>query len=68
MDWLTVRVHDRAALQTYTHAWAGACAVAIRMVPSPPQAFDVLLRDAYDRDFQHRYHQEHPNEGRIRRR
>lgn len=67
-DWLTVRVHDREALQTYTHAWAGACAVAIRMMPSPPDAFDLLLRNAYDRDFLHRYHQEHPNEGRIRRR
>jgi hypothetical protein len=67
-DWLTVRVHDREALQTYTHAWAGACALAIRMMPGPPDAFDLLLRNAYDRDFLHRYHQEHPNEGRIRRR
>jgi hypothetical protein len=67
-DWLTVRVHDRTALQTYTHAWAGACAVAIRVMPKPPDAFDMLLRTAYDRDFLHRYHQEHPNEGRIRRR
>jgi hypothetical protein len=67
-DWLTVRVHDRAALQTYTHAWAGACAVAIRTMTRPPEAFDLLLRNAYDREFMHRYHQEHPNERSNRRR
>jgi hypothetical protein len=61
-DWLTVRVHDRAALGTYTHAWAGACALGIKCLPQPPANFDRLLRDAYDRDFLHRYHQEHPNE------
>jgi hypothetical protein len=62
-DWLTVRVHDRAALQTYTHAWAGACALGIRIMPNPPAAFDLLLRQAYDRDFMIRHRREHPTEG-----
>jgi hypothetical protein len=67
-DWLTVRIYDRAALHTYTHAWAGACALGIRMMPNPPVAFDMLLRDAYDRDYLTRYHREHPHEGRNRER
>jgi hypothetical protein len=67
-DWLTVRIHDRRALQSYTHAWAGACALAIKVMPDPPEPFDLLLRDAYDREFLHRYHQEHPKEARSRRR
>jgi hypothetical protein len=67
-DWLTVRIYDRAALHTYTHAWAGARALGIRMMPNPPVAFDRLLRDAYDRDYLTRYHREHPHEGRNRER
>lgn len=67
-NWLTVRVHDRAALQTYTHAWAGACAVGMQIMPRPPAAFDLLLRDAYDRDFMSRYRRDHPQDSRSRRR
>jgi hypothetical protein len=57
-DWLTVRVHDRAALETHTHAWTGAVALAARCMPGVTTNFDQLLRDAFDRELAHRYRDE----------
>lgn len=57
-DWMTARVHDRAALQVHTHAWAGACALAGRCMPGVSMGFDQLLRDAFDRELAHRYRDE----------
>jgi hypothetical protein len=57
-DWLTVRVHDRAALETHTHAWAGAVALAARCMPGVTANFDQLLRDAFDRELAYRYRDE----------
>jgi hypothetical protein len=63
-DWMTVRVHDRPALEANTHAWAGMCALAIKHLPGNAPNYDRLLRNGYDRDFLQRYNREHPNEGR----
>lgn len=60
-DWLTVRVHDRAALETHTHAWAGACALAAQWMPGPMASFDRLLRDAFDRELAQRYRDDPPS-------
>jgi hypothetical protein len=57
-DWLTVRVHDRSALETHTHAWAGAVALAARCMPGVTTNFDQLLRDAFDRELAYRYRDE----------
>jgi hypothetical protein len=59
-EWLTVRVHDRPALETYTQAWAGACALAQTVMSPPVPTFDRLLRDAFDRDFAHRNRDSEP--------
>lgn len=58
--WLTVRVHDLPALQTYTHAWAQACAVGLQVMVHPAPSFEQLLRDAYDREAVRRYERDHP--------
>jgi hypothetical protein len=63
--WLMVRVHDLPALQTYTHAWAGACALALRVMPNPPPTYDRLLRDAFGKELAHQYTQDHPNQRRT---
>jgi hypothetical protein len=59
-DWLTVRVHDRPALETYTQAWAGACALAQNTMVHPVPTFDRLLRDAFDRELAHRSRDDTP--------
>jgi hypothetical protein len=64
-NWLTVRVHDLPALQTYTQAWAGACALGLRVMPKPPPTYDRLLRDAFGKELAHQYQLEHPNERRT---
>lgn len=61
-DWLSVRIHDLPALQTYTQAWAGACALGQRVMPNPPPTFDQLLRVAFDKELTHQYQLEHPND------
>jgi hypothetical protein len=60
-NWLTVRLHDRPALEAYTQAWAGACALAQRVMPNAPPTFDRLLRDAFDRELAEQY-RDHPAE------
>jgi hypothetical protein len=64
-DWLTVRVHDLPALQTYTQAWAGACALGMRVMPKPPPRFDYLLRDAFGREAFQQYTRDHPDDRRT---
>jgi hypothetical protein len=64
-NWLTVRVHDRAALGVHTEAWAGACAIGQQLMHHPPPTFDRLLRDAFDREFAH-HHRDDPSSGRGR--
>lgn len=45
---LTVRVHDLAALEAHTRAWAVACALGARHLHTPPPAFGRLLDSARD--------------------
>jgi hypothetical protein len=45
-SWLTVRVHDRIALETYTQAWSLASAVGGRLLDPAPPPFAQLVRDA----------------------
>jgi hypothetical protein len=66
-DWLTVRVHDRSALETHTHAWAGAVALAARCMPGVTTNFDQLLRAAFDRELAYRYRDEPTPSRRTRR-
>jgi hypothetical protein len=65
-DWLTVRVHDRAALQVYVNAWTAAC--ALLDAPAEPTALEELVRDATSRGFIHRCHLPHSTKSGNRRR
>lgn len=47
-EWLAVRVHDIPALDSYTRAWAQACALGGRVLRTPPVPFAELLRNARD--------------------
>jgi hypothetical protein len=59
-DWLTVRIPDQPALQTYTQTWARACAWAAQNMPNPPPVFDRLLRSAFEKEFTRQYREDHP--------
>jgi hypothetical protein len=58
--WLTVRVHDLPALQTHVHAWATACDLGQRLLPTPPLTFDRLLTNAQMVHTAHEYGLDHP--------
>ena len=58
-DWLSIRVHDIPALETYTQAWAAACALGARVLRTAPVPFDRLLGNARDSELARRYHLDH---------
>jgi len=49
-SWLTVRVHDVAALTVHTTAWAQAAALGRSVFQTPPVPFNALLEQARFRD------------------
>jgi hypothetical protein len=54
-NWLTVRVHDRRALEVYTQAWSAACALAIKVMPGAVPSFHQLLHTAYGREYERQW-------------
>jgi hypothetical protein len=58
-DWLSIRVHDIPALETYTQAWATACALGQKTLRTAPVPFDRLLGNARDGELTRRYHLDH---------
>ena len=58
-DWLSIRVHDVPALETYTQGWAAACALGAQVLRTAPVPFDRLLGTARDSELVRRYHLDH---------
>ncbi len=63
-EWLSVRVHDVPALETYARAWATACALGARILQTAPLPFDRLVGNAHDVELAHRYAEHHPSTSR----
>ena len=61
-QWLTVRVHDQAALLTFTRVWAQAADLGQHILRTRPIPFNRLLEAARDGEAVARSVHDHPDE------